>query len=136
VLKKFERIEPIQKQSGIGTIKMKIDLEIQGPYKHLRIAWKTCFRPDGTCGFKPDCNNSKTCSIKGVNFDVIKGATNNYQTGTRIAFLSCECPNKKWLWVKKMYKIQREARFGRGIFKWTPAKTRYREFRPRPNRRK
>jgi len=103
VLKKAKRTDPPptegSKRSDGGvnwTIHMKLDLQIDGPYKDLQIYWTTCWRIDGTSGIIPTCSNKTACDFLSITYGNIGGP---YTTQARIFWLSCEGGK----WTKKKH---------------------------------
>jgi hypothetical protein len=102
-LKKAKRTDPSptkgSKTSNGGlnwTIHMKLDLQIDGPYKDLQVYWTTCWRIDGTSGIIPTCSNKTGCDFPTITYGNIGGP---YVTTARIFWLSCEGGK----WTKKKH---------------------------------
>jgi len=75
---------------------MKLDLQIDGPYKDLQIYWTTCWRIDCTAGIIPRCSNKTACDFARITYGSIGGP---YLTTVRMFWLSCEGGK----WTKKKH---------------------------------
>ena len=99
------------------TINMGIFVFLSGCYKDYANVWWTCWRPDGTAGIMPQCNNSSSCqlNVAGVTFPYIGNlSTGPHITKAYIRYLSCE--NGRW--VKNIQSDGRTYVWSNGTWTW------------------
>ena len=78
-------------------ILMKLDLEIGGCYRDVKIRWWTCRRRFGReAGYIRECNDKKECSIGNV-YKFFFWDSGPYFTRTTVRYLSCE----NGIWTRK-----------------------------------
>jgi hypothetical protein len=86
-LTRFLRTDEGGQYAGDGKyiIDMSVDLQLDGAYRDLQIAWWTCWRPDGTSGYIPGAAGSRNAA-----FEASAWGMGMYTTHVMISYLSCE----------------------------------------------
>jgi len=128
IVKKFDRVDVVTQMPGpqgaFWFIEMKLDLEIQGCYKDVKIRWWTCRRRLGReAGYIRECNDGNSCSIGNVySFGILYNTQGTWTSGpyftrTTVRYLSCE----NGVWVRKEKQVGVGYVFEDGT--WVPNET-------------
>jgi hypothetical protein len=110
----IDRAQRVDPGASNSILSMKLDLDIEGCKKDVRIDWWTCWRPfvsggmaddiagamsgQGEGGYVPECGSDLTCVIR-IRSAPLGLDSGPHLTQTIINYLSCE--NKVWTKKKK-----------------------------------